>query len=363
MNNDYLAHYGILGMHWGIRRFQPYPKGYSGDGKFTGKKLTPRRMNKEQNKVYSLYGKGMTVDQISKKTGINRDAVNDYLDGGFGPVKGKAAKAGAERAYNGGLVIPTKEQDLKNRIKRENRDYPDAKEYNEWKMEEIVKVLDKANYYKTPEKIVAGKEKTNEYFDKTIDDLYKKSLKEPISEAEMERIKDAIRNKFDQRQKDSLIQLYANWSETGKKAYEAEQEWMKSESKDPEIKKMIDNWDGDGTELYEELQFRRPNANVEEISRKYSEVWDDWIDGTKAIGKDALSAKYRAKNSVRNTAGGYQAREKGTSMYTIAYDAADSIGPDFEKRAKAMAKSGKTYEQIANSLGISESSVGKLVNL
>ena len=22
--NDYLAHYGILGMHWGIRRFQPY---------------------------------------------------------------------------------------------------------------------------------------------------------------------------------------------------------------------------------------------------------------------------------------------------------------------------------------------------
>lgn len=36
-NSEDIIHYGVLGMHWGIRRYQPYPKGYNGKGKYTGK--------------------------------------------------------------------------------------------------------------------------------------------------------------------------------------------------------------------------------------------------------------------------------------------------------------------------------------
>lgn len=78
-----LMHHGILGQKWGVRRFQPYPSGYHGDGKFVGGEKQQKRLSKQLGKVYKrgMYDrKNRFRKKISNDEGIiNAVASNEKL--------------------------------------------------------------------------------------------------------------------------------------------------------------------------------------------------------------------------------------------------------------------------------------------
>lgn len=80
----YLEHHGVLGMKWGIRRYQDYPSGEKHKGSFIGEKKTPskreqRRAEKLKRKKFAEIQKARAKAEAEKKAAKEQEKKNEKI--------------------------------------------------------------------------------------------------------------------------------------------------------------------------------------------------------------------------------------------------------------------------------------------
>lgn len=80
--SEFLEHHGIKGMKWGVRRFQPYPKGYNGSGKEIGdaaRKTVDPVKRAEYIKTGLEYEKALSKLEFNKEYTVRDNVIKDVI--------------------------------------------------------------------------------------------------------------------------------------------------------------------------------------------------------------------------------------------------------------------------------------------
>lgn len=103
-----LVHYGTLGMKWGIRRYQPYPGDYHGDGKFVGKRKKPRWERTYEKSGYDANNRKTARQATKRLNDLDQARAETERNYSIAKSKGQILKADA---YNKDVESINKEID------------------------------------------------------------------------------------------------------------------------------------------------------------------------------------------------------------------------------------------------------------